>query len=121
MEQLYNQIQVYLNMDEEISFDEFSDYYKKVIDALSEKSESLSEDDVWKSLFITENVMSNAKARATQTRNSQEKKKYKKMAQRTELWAKNFVSRLYKLGYNDDQINERFEKMLEEEPKQAEV
>lgn len=121
MEQLYNQIQVYLNMDEEISFEEFSDYYKKVIDTLSAKNNEFNEDEIWKGLFITESVMSNAKARAQEVKNAQMKKKYKKMGQRTELWAKNFVSRLYKLGYKDDEINERFEAMLEEEPKQAEV
>lgn len=119
MEQLYNQIQVYLNMEEEISFEEFSDFYQKVIGRLGEKNDSFAEDDIWKGLFITENIMSNARARAQETKNAQMKKKYKKMAQRTELWAKNLLSRLYQLGYKDEEINERFEQMLAEEPNQS--
>lgn len=120
MEQLYKQIQIYLNMDGEISFEEFTEYYQKVIDTLAEKSEQLQEDDVWKALFITENVMSNADARSKETKGTQAKK-YKKMSQRMQLWAKNLVARLYKLGYTDQQINERFEAMLAEEPEKTEV
>lgn len=120
MEALYNQIQVYLNMDEEISFEEFSNYYQKVIDGLTEQNENFSEEEVWKALFITENLMSNADARAKEIKGPQVKK-YKKMSQRMQLWAKNLVARLYKLGYTDDQINERFEAMLQEEPEKAEA
>ncbi|WP_216829470.1 hypothetical protein [Alkalihalobacterium elongatum] len=118
VEELYNQIQGYLNMEEEISFEEFDQYYKKVLDHFSEKNEQFDETDVWRSLFIVENLMSNADARSKETKGSLVKK-YKKMTKRTELWAKNFVVRLHKFGYNDDQINERFEKMFEEGPVEA--
>lgn len=120
MEELYNKIQEYLNMEEEISFKEFSDYYKKVMDKFNEVNEQLDEDGVWKALFIAENVMSNAGARAKEKKGS-ESKKYKKMEERTQLWAKNLVARLYKLGYTDEQINERFDAMLEEGTVKAEA
>ncbi|MBP3952279.1 hypothetical protein [Bacillus suaedae] len=112
MQALYEQIQVYLNMDEEISFKEFSSYYKQVLDQLGEQSESLDEEMVWKSLFIVENVMSNAEGRSRGK--GPEAKKYAKMAQRLELWAKNLASRLGEAGYSEEDISERFNEMLEE-------
>ncbi|WP_078552959.1 hypothetical protein [Bacillus alkalicellulosilyticus] len=119
MEELYNKMQEYLNMDEEISFEEFSTYYKNVLETLTENHENFSEDEVWKGLFIVESVMSNAEARSKETKGSNAKK-YAKMAQRFQLWAKNFAGRLHTLGYSDEQINERFEQMLEgEEPTQS--
>lgn len=118
MEELYNQIQGYLNMDEEIPFEEFDQFYKKVLDVLNERNEQFTEEDVWKALFIVENLMSNADARSKETKGALVKK-YKKMAKRNELWAKNFVVRLHKFGYNDDQINARFEKMFEDGPVEA--
>ncbi|WP_332632295.1 hypothetical protein [Halalkalibacter flavus] len=113
MQALYDQIQVYLNMDEEISFKEFSGFYRKVLAELGEVHETLDEEMVWKSLFIVENVMSNAEGRAKQGKGS-ESKKYAKMAQRLELWAKNLAARLGEAGYTEEDISERFNKMLEE-------
>jgi hypothetical protein len=120
MEALYRQIQEYLNMNEEIPYDEFSTFYQKVIDKLNEGNEQLDEDGVWKSLFLVENIMSNSDARAKDSKGAQVKK-YKKMSQRSQLWAKNLVGRLYKLGYDDDQINERFEGMLAENEEKTEA
>nr|WP_018923893.1 hypothetical protein [Salsuginibacillus kocurii] len=116
MEKLYNQVQIYLNMDEEIEFNEFQDFYKTVISELNERGQELEEDDIWRALFIAESLTSNAKNRIKETKNKQEKKKYKKMGQRSKLWAEHFTLRLHQSGYNEKQINERFEQMLEEEP-----
>ncbi|WP_100404732.1 hypothetical protein [Bacillus solitudinis] len=113
MQSLYEQIQVYLNMDEEISFKEFDNFYKKITDELGQTSEGLEEDGVWKALFIVENVMSNAEGRAKSSKGN-ESKKYAKMAQRLQLWAKNLAARLGEAGYTEDDINERFNVMFEE-------
>jgi hypothetical protein len=113
MQDLYAKIQVYLNMDEEIPFKEFNDFYKKVTDKLGADHDSFEEGDVWKALFVVESVLSNAESRAKDTRGS-ESKKYKKMAERTQLWAKNFTARIGELGYSEEDINDRFEKMFEE-------
>ncbi len=113
MQALYDQIQVYLNMDEEISFKEFSDFYKQVLDELGSNHESYDEETIWKGLFIVENVMSNAEGRAKEKKGA-DSKKYAKMAQRLQLWAKNLASRLGEAGYTEEDINERFNKMLEE-------
>ncbi|WP_026674948.1 hypothetical protein [Alkalihalobacterium bogoriense] len=115
MEALYEELQGYLNMDEEISFEEFSAFYKRILAELPDKHESFSEDELWKALFIVENVMSNSDARAKETKGS-ESKKYVKMAQRLQLWSKNFAGRLHGLGYTDEEVNARFDAMFEEGP-----
>ncbi len=112
---LYDQIQVYLNMDEEISFSEFNDYYRRVLDELGKNHESFDEEMVWKHLFVVENVMSNAESRARDTKGA-ESKKYEKMAKRLQLWAQNLAVRLGNAGYTDEDINSRFNEMLEEGP-----
>lgn len=118
MQALYDQIQVYLNMEEEITFKEFQSYYQQVLNALDEQGDSLDEEMIWKSLFIVENVMTNAEGRANAK--APEAKKYKKMAQRLQLWAKNLAQRLGDLGYSEEDISERFNSMLEEgAPEQA--
>lgn len=115
VEALYNKIQEYLNMDEEISFEEFDSFYKQVVSELSEKHEDFDEEGIWKALYIVENIMSNADSRANSLKGAISKK-YRKMAERTQLWSKNFMGRLHALGYTDEQINERFDKMYEEIP-----
>ncbi|MDQ0256223.1 hypothetical protein J2S74_003641 [Evansella vedderi] len=114
MQELYKQIHEYLKMEEEISFEEFDSYYKKIVDYLNENADKLEEESLWKALFISENVMSNADARAKDAKGSLGKK-YKKMAQRLSLWAQNLTARLAEMGYNEEQMNERFEKMFDEE------
>ena len=119
VEALYNKIQEYLNMDEEISFEEFDDFYKQVVSELSERHEQLDEEDLWKALYVVENIMSNADSRANSLKGAVSKK-YRKMAERTQLWSKNFMGRLRALGYTEEQINERFDKMYEELPASSE-
>ncbi|MDA3131160.1 hypothetical protein ACFPTR_10285 [Aliibacillus thermotolerans] len=114
MNALYDQIQVYLNMDEEISFEEFQDYYKKVMKKLEENANQLSEDGVWKALFVTETLMSNAEHREHTAKKKAEAKKFHKMKHRTQLYAEHFTKRLNELGYNEEDIGRVFEEMLEE-------
>lgn len=113
VQHLYEKIHEYLSMDEEITFEEFDQFYKNVVKQFTEVSEDLAEEDIWKGLFIIENVMSNAESRAKETKGPKQKK-YKKMADRSALWAQNFAGRLYKLGYTEEQLNQRFESMFED-------
>ncbi|UCZ54632.1 hypothetical protein LGQ02_07735 [Bacillus shivajii] len=113
MNELYKQIQEYLNLGEEIPFDEFESFYKKLIDEFNERADEFGEDELWKALFISENVMSNSDSRAKETKGSKAKK-YKKMAQRLSLWAQNFAGRLGQMGYTKEEMNERFEKMFDD-------
>ncbi|MGO4887028.1 hypothetical protein ACJ2A9_04655 [Anaerobacillus sp. MEB173] len=113
MQDLYVEIHGYLNMDDEIPYEEFDKFYKKVIKYLNDNSENLSEDEVWKGLFMVENILSNADSRMKEK--DSKAKKYKKIAERSSLWSQNLATRLYKLGYKEDEINNRFEQMFEEE------
>lgn len=115
MQELYKEIHTYLNMEEEIPFKDFDAFYKRVIKHFNDHATDFEEEDLWKALFISENVMSNAEGRAKDTKAPKLKKKYQKIAQRLTLWAQNFATRLAQLGYNQDQMNERFEKMFEDE------
>ncbi|MBU9724087.1 MULTISPECIES: hypothetical protein [Bacillaceae] len=115
MDELYKQLHIYLNMNEEISLPEFDSYYKKVIDYFNEEADNFDEEKLWKALFISENVMSNADARSKESKKS-DAKKFKKIAQRLSLWAQNFTARLAELGYSQDEMNERFEKMFDDKP-----
>lgn len=119
MDELYQQVQTYLNMEGEIDFDEFQDYYKNVLDYLQEHGNDLEEDQIWKGLLVVESIASNAENRYKEQRKGKEVKKYKRMRERAKLWAQNFTKRLQSHGYSDEQINERFHAMLEEqEPEQ---
>ncbi|MDG5788662.1 hypothetical protein QA612_14370 [Evansella sp. AB-P1] len=114
MNELYKQIHIYLNMNEEIEFKEFDAYYKKVLEYFNSNADQFDEETLWRALFIAENVMSNADSRAKEEKGSAAKK-YKKIAQRLSLWGQNFTGRLGELGYSQDQLNERFEEMFNDE------
>lgn len=114
MQELYKQIHIYLNMDEEISFEEFDRYYKKVLNYLNEHGNDLDEDHVWRALFIAENLLSNADARA-KTEKRSTAKKFSKIDQRMSLWAQNLSARLMEKGYTEEQLQERFEEMFDAE------
>ncbi|GAK06560.1 MULTISPECIES: hypothetical protein [Geomicrobium] len=114
IDELYEKVQDYLNMEEEIDFKEFQAYYKKVTDYLQAEGQNFDEDKLWKGLLIVESIASNASNRAKEIRKGPEVKKYKRMNERMKLWAQNFTKRLAELGYTDEDINERFHKMLEE-------
>ncbi len=90
-------------MEEEISFHEFSDFYKKVIDELNSNHESYDEEAVWKVLFIVENVMSNADGRVKESKGSESKKYQKNGSTSPALVEKPCCSprkgRLYGRGY----------------------
>ncbi|TVP82766.1 MAG: hypothetical protein EA344_10885 [Alkalicoccus sp.] len=114
MQELYKEVHTYLNQEEEIPFKTFDNYYKRVIKYFNDHADEFEEEDIWKALFIAENVMSNADGRSKEVSDQKESKKYKKMSKRLTLWAQNFAARLARKGYNEEQMNERFEKMFED-------
>ncbi|SDC05539.1 hypothetical protein [Shouchella lonarensis] len=113
MQAQYNKIQQFLNMEEEISFKDFQAFYKEVVDELSTIHQGMDEETLWKALFVVENIISNADGRAEETKGA-ESKKYSKMSQRLQLYAKNFGIRLGEAGYTEEDINERFKQMFAE-------
>ncbi|GAF14686.1 hypothetical protein JCM19046_1001 [Bacillus sp. JCM 19046] len=117
MQAQYDKIQTYLNMEEDITFNEFQTFYKEVVAELSSIHQGMDEETLWKALFVVENVISNADGRAEETKGS-ESKKYSKMSQRLKLYAKNFGVRLGEAGYTEEDINQRFQEMFVEGEKE---
>ncbi|SFL68884.1 hypothetical protein [Salibacterium qingdaonense] len=115
MNELYQKIQEYLNMDTEIEFEEFRDYYQQVIQYLDHEQQEPDETEIWQSLFVAESIMSNAENRAKTVKNNAERKKYRKMNERMNLYAGHFTKKLNQLGYTQDDIEYHFDAMLEED------
>ncbi|CAM3279618.1 MULTISPECIES: hypothetical protein [Brevibacillus] len=111
MQELFEKMKEYLNMDTEISFNEFDGYYKKVVAFLNDEWTELNQDDTMHMLFILDNLKSNGEDRAK--RKEKEAKKYAKMAQRTEIWANALIKRLRDEGLNDEEIGKRYEAIYE--------
>ncbi len=112
MQELFDKMKEYLNMDTEISFEEFDQYYKKVIAFLGDGWTNLSEEESMQMLFILDNLKSNSEDRAK--RKVKEAKKYQKIAQRTEIWASAIIKRLRdEFGLNDEEIGKRYEAIYE--------
>ncbi|MBM7589779.1 hypothetical protein [Brevibacillus fulvus] len=111
MQELFDQLKEYLNMDTEISFEEFDAYYKKVLDFLNDKWTTLNEEDSMNMLFILDNLKSNSDDRAK--RRGKETKKYQKISKRTEIWAAAIINRLREFGLNDEEISKRYEAIYE--------
>ncbi|MGF9905531.1 hypothetical protein [Brevibacillus porteri] len=111
MQDLFEKMKEYLNMDTEISFDEFDGYYKKVTAFLTDSWETLNEEDTMHMLFILDNLKSNGEERSK--RKIKEAKKYAKMAQRTEIWANALIGRLREAGFTDEEIGKRYEAIYE--------
>lgn len=111
MQELFDKMKEYLNMDTEISFDEFDGYYKQVVEFLNDNWTGLNEDETMHMLFILDNLKSNAEDRAK--RKEKEAKKYAKMAQRSEIWANALIKRLRDAGLRDEEISKRYEAIYE--------
>lgn len=111
MQELFDKMKEYLNMETEISFEEFDGYYKKVVDFLNDNWTSLNEEDSMKMLFILDNLKSNSEDRSK--RREKEAKKYQKMFKRTEIWALAMIKRLHEFGLNDEEIGKRYEEIYE--------
>ena len=111
MQELFDKMKEYLNMDTEISFAEFDGYYKQVVAFLGDSWTGLNEDETMHMLFILDNLKSNAEDRAK--RKEKEAKKYAKMAQRSEIWANALIKRLRDAGLKDEEISKRYEEIYE--------
>src|ERR1700730_8104394 len=84
MQIYFDKMKEYLNMDIEIPFEEFRDYYSDLIEYLKERFDALSVDEGLQALFVLYNLDSNCEYRAKQK--SPNQKKYKKMHAMTNVW-----------------------------------
>jgi hypothetical protein len=91
-------------MDEEISFEEFSRYYKDLISSLNSNFSEFSQDECIKARFICTIVQGNAESRSKSSRTNA--KAFKKMNIKCAFWADAINYRLLKEGMNHQQIEE---------------
>jgi len=111
MQELFDQLKVYLNMETEISFEEFDQYYKKVVAFLNDNWTKLNEEETMQMLFILDNLKANSEDRAK--RKTKEMKKYQKMYQRSDIWLAAMFKRMRDFGLSEEEITKRYEAIYE--------
>ena len=112
MEELYSKMQEYLGMDTEISYQEFNEYYNKVMNYLVSNFEKMEQEEKIKAKYILSIVDNNSVARAQ--RKGPEMKKYKKIQEKTAFWSGAIVFNLNKAGMSQQEIDEAIQKLNQE-------
>ena len=105
IEELFDKMTEFINMDKEIPTEEFAEYYKKVIDYLMKSYQDMSTDDLIKAKGITSVIASNAKLRAA--RKNEDRKKFTKMGDKSSFWEEAIKLRLTKEGLSAADIDEK--------------
>lgn len=111
VENHFNKMKEYLNMDTEISFEEFENYYQVLMNNLKENFENYSQDELNKGYYILLNLGSNAVERAK--RKGPSSKKYKKMGEKSQFWADAITHKLKKMGVTQEEINQAYSEISE--------
>lgn len=112
MEELYGKMQEYLRMDTEIPYQEFNEYYKKVIDYLVSNFAKMEQEEKIKAKYILSIVESNSVARAR--RKGPEMKKHKKIQEKTSFWSSAIIYNLTKAGMSQQEIDDAIQKLNQE-------
>lgn len=109
MEKLFEKLKEYLHMDTEIPFEEFSDYYHKLIAELSQTFNELDQDARVKALYICSIVQTNADTRAKT--NKVNAKAFKKMSSKCAFWVDAIKFNLGKAGMTPQDIERATEEI----------
>ena len=109
MDKLLEKLKEYLNMETEIPFDEFSEYYQKLIAELNLTFNDLDNDARVKALYISSIVQSNADARAKASKVNA--KAFKKMSAKCAFWADAIKFNLGKSGMSPEEIEQATEEI----------
>ncbi|KUO58869.1 MAG: hypothetical protein APF84_14140 [Gracilibacter sp. BRH_c7a] len=102
MEEKLNKLKEYLQMETEISFEEFKEYYAGLIDSLNSEFNEMDQATCLQARFICSIVKSNGEARAH--RNKANGKAFKKMAAKCSFWMEAIDHRLKKDGLTQGAI-----------------
>ncbi|MGI6119419.1 MAG: hypothetical protein ACOYIB_02425 [Desulfosporosinus sp.] len=109
MEILLEKLKEYLHMDTEISFEEFSDYYRKLINELNQTFDRLDRDARIKALYICTIVQSNAESRIKESKATA--KVFRKMSAKCAFWKDAIKYNLRKDGMSQQEIEQAFEEI----------
>ncbi|EHQ88144.1 hypothetical protein [Desulfosporosinus youngiae] len=111
MDKLLEKLKEYLHMETEIPFEEFSEYYHKLIAELNQTFNDLDNDARVKALYICSIVQSNADARAKASKVNA--KAFKKMSSKCAFWADAIKFNLGKSGMSPEEIEQATEEINE--------
>lgn len=103
MEEKLNKLKEYLQMDTEISYEEFKEYYTGLIEQLNSEYNEMDQAAVLQARFICSIVKNNAESRAH--RNKTNGKAFKKMAGKCSFWMEAIDHRLKKEGLTQGAID----------------
>lgn len=103
MEAFLAKMKEYLNMDSELPYPEFAEYFQDVISYLNKNYDGFDQDTCIKARFITSILQANSEDRAKHK--SPNAKKFKKMTEKTHLWTDAINYRLLKEGMTQEQID----------------
>lgn len=103
MDQKMLKLKEYLQMDTEISFEEFKDYYSSLIEQLNTEYNEMDQAGCLNARFICSIVKANAETRSH--KNKTNGKAFKKMAAKCGFWMEAIDHRLKKEGVNQAAID----------------
>lgn len=112
MENYFSKMKEYLQMDTEIPFGEFVEYYDGVMGYLQKKYEGLEKEQLLQTKLIMTVLASNSSMRAQ--RKGPEAKKYKKMAQKSNFWSEAVNFKLTTSGVTQQAIDSYIEEQFAE-------
>ena len=103
MKELLIKLKQYLNMESEISFEEFKKYYSELIERLTKDYNEMDQTARLQARYICSIVKANAEHRAI--RNKVNGKAFKKMAAKCSFWVEAIDYRLQKEGMTQTEID----------------
>lgn len=103
MEEKMAKLKEYLQMDTEIPFEEFKEYYSALIDQLNKEYADMDQAAILKARYICSIVQANADTRSH--KNKLHGKPFKKMAAKCSFWMEAIDHRLNKEGLNKAAID----------------
>lgn len=109
MDKLLEKLKEYLKMETEIPFEEFSEYYRSLIDELNRTFNDLDKDARVKALYICSIVQSNAEARAKESKATA--KTFKKISTKCAFWTDAIKFNLGKDGMSPQEIEQATEEI----------
>lgn len=104
MEKHLEKLKEYLKMETEIPFSEFKIFYQDVLDTLNTEYNDFDQPACLQARYICSIVQANAQARSKKDRDN--KKAFRKMADKTAFWVEAIDHRLKKEGLSQVEIEQ---------------
>lgn len=102
MEKHFAKLKEYLGMDTEISYEEFESYFQDVMKLFNENYQDFNRQESIQGRFMMSILVSNADERAKKDKKLA--KKYRKIREKSSLWAEALTLKLVKEGMSKQEI-----------------